>query len=267
MPSFLRAFRWALTATLCLGPVLVQAASDDEEDLPKQPEKKTQEPAKPAPKETPQAQKPVEKPKPAFEKGKATPLFPADRSSKTVDHQSPAMQQGQKSGIPETKYEGWSYMGRKLDGWTVKGGELNVDCQCALTLDGFPFKDFKAELEVDLGASSGLGIMLGTAKEGVQMLAVTSTHVLPGVWDQTKQDKSVTFENKSAKPLGVKGGWIPLTITVAQGWVDVAVNQKSVYKERMLNPSQFPQFGFLTLGLNGNKDPKAKVRKASLTGM
>lgn len=242
-------------------------SADEEEDIPTTPEKKpkTDKPATPPPANI--QPKVEEKPKPKFEKGKAFTLFPANADSKTVDHQSPAMQQGQKSGINETKYDGWSYMGMKLDGWNVHGGTMSINGQCALTLDGFPYKDFRADLEVEVNGASGLGLMLGSAKEGVQLLAITPTHVLPGVWDQTKQGNNVNFDNKLGKPHGAKGGWISLQITITQGWVDVSYNQKSVYKERMQNTPQFPQFGFLMLGLNGNKDPQAKVRKATLTGL
>ncbi|MCW8128740.1 MAG: hypothetical protein KIS92_00010 [Planctomycetota bacterium] len=257
-----------MAVVLTLTCVRGWAANDEEEDIPLKPEKKP-EPARPAgqPPAQNNAPKAEEKPKPKFEKGKAFTLFPAGVDSKTVDHQSPAMQQGQKSGINETKFDGWSYMGMKLDGWSVKNGVMNIDGQCGLTLDGFPFKDYRADLEVEVAGLSGLALMLGSAKEGVQLLAITPTHLLPGVFDQTKQGSNVQFDNKAGKPHGSKGGWIPLQITVAQGWVDVSVNQKSVYKERMQNVPQFSQFGFLMLGLNGNKDPKAKVRKATLTGM
>lgn len=258
---------------------------DEEEDLAKQPAKPetkapnnpfsvgdggAEDPTKVLPGQKTPAQPatppppPAAKPKPAFERGKQCALFPADRESKTVDHQSPAMAQGQKSGINETKYDGWSFMGQKLDCWNVKGGILSLNNQCALTLDGFPSKEFDLKMEVELGARSAIAVMLGSANEGISLMAVVPNAVLPGVWDQTKTQNNVQMDNKAAKPTGVKDNWIPIRITVAQGMVEVFAGNKSVYKERMVNATKFPQFGFLMLGINNNATPTAKVRNATL---
>ncbi|MBI3829909.1 MAG: hypothetical protein HY291_10350 [Planctomycetes bacterium] len=266
MPRTSRCCAYWVLATLSIVLALPALTRAEEEDITpaKTPDKpKAKDDPKAAPVEPP---KPLEKPKPAFEKGKAATLFPADRDSKTVDHQSPAMQQGQKSGINETKYAGWSYMGQKLDGWSVKGGVLDIDGQCALTLDGYPFKDFDLKIEIELTGASGLGIMLGSGKDGISLLGVLPNAVLPGTWDQTKQGNNVNFDNKAAKPLPKGGGWISLRINVAQGWVEVSADQKSIFKDRLANPVQFSQFGFLSLGVSGNKDPKIKVKNATITG-
>lgn len=204
------------------------------------------------------------KPKPLIVKGKASPIFPSDRDSKTVDHQSPAMQQGQKSGIPETKYDGWTFMGRKLDAWNVKSGMLTCDGQMALTLDGFPGKDFEFKFDVELVGGSGLGVMAGSAKEGILLLAVVPTHVLPGVWDQTKTGNNVMMDNKAAKPHGCKDAWISVRMLVQAGNADITVAGKPVFKGPLTHAVQFPQFGFLVLGMNNNPNPKLKIRNATV---
>ncbi|MBI3828740.1 MAG: hypothetical protein HY291_04445 [Planctomycetes bacterium] len=265
------------------GAIEDKKKKDEEEDISKQPAKtETKAPANPFsvgeggaedPTKVLPGQKPAQpatppaaqaKPKPAFERGKQCALFPADRESKTVDHQSPAMAQGQKSGINETKYDGWSFMGQKLDAWNVKGGILSFNNQCALTLDGFPSKDFDLKMEVELGGKSALAVMLGSANEGISLMAILPNAVLPGVWDQTKTQNNVQMDNKAAKPTGVKENWIPIRITVVQGMVEVFAGNKSVYKEKVSNPTKFPQFGFLVLGVSNNPTPTAKIRNATL---
>jgi len=207
-------------AAKAANPVVSKGAAEEEDlaktkDAPKDPAKAPSNPFSVAegggedPTKVLPGQKPAQppaaaatpaKPKPLIVKGKSSPIFPADRDSKTVDHQSPAMQQGQKSGIPETKYDGWTFMGRKLDAWNVKSGVLTCDGQLALTLDGFPAKDFEFKFEVELVGGTGLGVMVGSAKEGILLLAVVPTHILPGVWDQTKTSNNVMMDNKAAKP-------------------------------------------------------------------
>ncbi|MCW8132179.1 MAG: hypothetical protein KIS92_17665 [Planctomycetota bacterium] len=216
-----------------------------------------QKPAQPAP---PAAAKP----KPAYEKGKQSPLFPADRDSRTVDHQSPAMTQGQKSGIPESKYDGWSWMGSKLDGWNVKSGVLSMNTQGVLTLDGYPSKQFELSFEADLGAGGALAIHAGSSKNGINLIMFVPNGVMTGVWDQTKTKDNVKGNSKEGKPFNFANGFVPVKVQVAQGNVEVFSGGKSIFKGPLPNAPEFGQFGIMCLGVNGSTSPSLKLRNVTL---
>lgn len=206
----------------------------------------------------------VAKPKPAYEKGKQSPLFPADRDSRTVDHQSPAMTQGQKSGIPETKYDGWSWMGPKLDSWNVKSGVLSIASQGVLTLDGYPSKQFELSFEADLGAGGALAIHAGSSKNGINLIMFVPNGVMTGVWDQTKTKDNVKGNSKDGKPFNFANGFVPVKVQVAQGNVEVFSGGKSIFKGPLPNAPEFGQFGIMCLGVNGSTTPSLKLRNVTL---
>ena len=202
------------------------------------------------------------KPRPAFVRGKACDLFPADLSSHSDEIVDP---RNASKTAKIDRFDGWIYTCPELVGMNVKDGVLSLTKQGLMQLDRFPCTEYKLSFEVQLGANSALAVQTGANVAVSNLLIITESHFMPGTWDVALAANNVRGDDKLAKPHGTaKGAWIPVQLLVHPDSVDCAIGSKPAVKLPLPRNASLAQLGFMSMGLNNNATPSFKIRKASL---
>jgi hypothetical protein len=189
-------------------------------------------------------------------------LFPPERSSHS--EKIPDPRNGGKSMLTVDKYDGWTFNNKELQGLSVKDGVVSIDKQGVFSLDQFPALEYRLSFEVELPKNSGVGLMVGANGAIVNLLIVSDSHCFSGVWDQGKTENNITGDTKTAKPHGVKDGWIPVQVSVHPDSVEFVAGNKPAATMKLTKASSLAQLGFLLLGVNKNPSPTCRIRKVVL---
>jgi hypothetical protein len=220
-------------------------------------------PLAPEAKKPPAPPKPPKVIKPVYVRGKNCDLFPRDRDSTVGEHVSPAADVGQKaSSVKETKYPGWTWQARNRTGFDVKQGILTMKSQGSLLLDAFDAIEYNLSFDVKLGRNSVVGIQMGSAKGGIPIMLLLPNGVVPGIFDPSKKKGQVKAAKKGGRaPLN---GWASVRVAVRRASVEVFVGNRRVLKGRPALRATGPLFGFLCLGTQNNRNPRAQLRKVQV---